>query len=148
MRVRTMVSSQGWTIVSVATYATHLWWLNACISSFFFKSAKSTCSSNLHWKLTTHFRPAIPRKYFSVRSHTSCSSGKPKRDGMSAKVQNILAAILQKNAEKSKTLKEPKGELQWSTLTTVGKQKHAHLCAWQHESPLESPARPQRHRSA
>lgn len=27
-----------------------------------------------HWKLTTHFLPAMPRKYFSVRSHISCSS--------------------------------------------------------------------------
>lgn len=26
---------------------------------------------DLHWKLTTHFLPAIPRKYLSVRSHTS-----------------------------------------------------------------------------
>lgn len=33
----------------------------------------------LHWKLTTHFLPAIPRKYFSVRSHTSCSSNRKKR---------------------------------------------------------------------
>ncbi len=36
-------------------------------------------SGDLHWKLTTHFLPAMPRKYFSVRSHTSCSSGREER---------------------------------------------------------------------
>lgn len=36
-------------------------------------------NQDLHWKLTTHFLPAMPRKYFSVRSHTSCSSGRDER---------------------------------------------------------------------
>lgn len=45
--------------------------------------------------------------------------------------------------------KEAKCELEWTTLiTTVGKQKQAHLCAWRCGSPLVSPGRPQRRQSA
>lgn len=43
-------------------------------------SEATESSQDLQWKLTTHFLPAMPRKYFSVRSHTSRSSGREQRE--------------------------------------------------------------------
>lgn len=82
--------------------------MNECVAAVFEK-CKFYMLTNLHWKLTTHFRPAIPRKYFSVRSHTSCSSGKSKRDGMSSEhfgwVFTRVRSLKKQNKPSTKELK-------------------------------------------
>lgn len=45
---------------------------------------RSEVNQDLQLKLKTHFLPAMPRKYFSVRWQTRCSSVRDKRSGTQA----------------------------------------------------------------